>query len=130
MAKRFMYVCVGLLALTSAYLIGARHAGGSIVEHSFTGIIAHSGQWVLMDNGEVWRCQDDPFGTWDRYPQLDPPVEVSQIKFWWPTAVVTYSNEVWFYFETHGGWTNFGTPGGDVARQPTTWSRVKARFGD
>jgi hypothetical protein len=132
MAKKFMYVCLGILALSVAFHLGAEYGSASIVDHAATGVIAHSSQFVLLDTGEVWRCEDDPFGTWTQYVECTPPVAVSQIKFWGPYAVVTQSNEVWIYFESgpHSGWNSFGTPPGSVSTQPATWGQIKADFGE
>jgi hypothetical protein len=132
MVKKFMYVCLGILALAVAFHLGARCGCASIVDHSTTGIIAHSSSFVLLESGEIWRCEDSPFGTWTQYVECTPPVPVSQVKFWDPFHIVTQSDEVWWYFESgeHSGWNSFGTPPGGVATQPTTWSRIKAEFGE
>ena len=58
MAKRFMYVCFGILALVVAFHLGAQYGSASIVDHSTTGIVAAcyaNGHYVLLDSGEVWR---------------------------------------------------------------------------
>jgi hypothetical protein len=87
MANKSMYVYLGVLAL--AYHLGAQCGGASIVDHSATGIIAHSSSFVLMDSGEVWRCEGSPFGTWTQYVGCTSPVAVSEIKFWGPFHIVT-----------------------------------------
>ena len=57
MAKKFMFACIGIMALAVAFHIGAEYGKASIVDHSTSGVVAlltGSGKQVLLDNGELW----------------------------------------------------------------------------
>jgi hypothetical protein len=134
MAKKFMFVCIGLLALTVAFLLGAQFGRAGYVDHSTTGIVSTYGDmWTqtalfLMDNGQVWSC--DALGHWvlrGDYP-CSPPIPVSQIKFWNYYSVVTENNDVWTWNSGLNTWANAGPPPGGVATQPSTWGSIKAQF--
>ena len=127
MAKKFMYVCLGILALAVAYHLGAQSGEASYLDHSMTGVVAADGNFILLDNGEVWDrtpSQDD----WMPHPHLAPPVPLADIKFWGPGAIVTQADDLWMYDD--GQWVNFGAPPGYSLTNPTTWSRIKAEFGE
>jgi hypothetical protein len=135
MAKKFMYVCLGILALTLAFHLGAQYGKAeTMVDQSGTGIVAvytqRAGPAIdaLLDNGEVWSYWMG--AGWEHSPSgYDTPIAPSEIKFWTLTRFVSQSNELW----VHGGgvWTNYGAPPtGPSLTQPTTWSRIKAEFGD
>jgi hypothetical protein len=130
MAKKFMYVCFGILALAVAFHLGARYGNASIVDHSTTGIVAVSGNDVLLDNGEVWRNHAGTTNPlWSHLIEYDLPVPVSQVKFWdRPICFYTTDNEIWYY--DNGEWHNYGAPGGVMSTQSTTWGEIKAEFGE
>jgi hypothetical protein len=128
MAKRFMYVCLGILALVGAFHLGARYGGAqSYVDHSSGGIVAFHPSSVLLESGEVWDCSGILSG-WTRQADRDPPVPVSEIKFWERDTFVTMSNEMWHREGTE--WVNYGSPPGVVANQSTTWGEIKAKLGE
>jgi len=128
-----MYVCLGILALTVAFHLGAQYGSASIVDHSTTGIVAEghsslSGYCVLLDNGQVWRAELDDSPGWIRLSTYDLPIPAMQVKFWpTPTHFYTVNNELWIYGIS--GWQNYGPPP-DTATRSTTWSDIKARFGE
>jgi hypothetical protein len=127
MAKRFMYVCIGILALVVSFHMGARYGtADTIVDHSATGIVAVDADRVLLDDGEVWQC--DQTGYWYRQPEYDLPVPVSEVRFWscYPPRFWTTSSERWNLID--GQWVNLGSPPGGVATQSTTWGEIKAGF--
>jgi hypothetical protein len=126
MAKKFMYVCFGILALAAAFHLGARYGGASYVDQSASGIIALEADKMLLDNGEVWEFHYSPFPQWTDRSEYTPPVPLSDIKFWSATFLVTAANEVWYRHD--GSWHNGGSPPGLVATQPTTWGEIKAEF--
>ena len=126
MAKKFTYVCLGILALAVAFHLGAHYGGAqTYVDHVSGGIVAFHPSMVLLDNGEVWDCSGVPSG-WTRQPDSDPPIPVSQIKFWERDSFVTSSNEMWHREGTE--WVNYGSPPGLVSTRATTWSQIKAEF--
>jgi hypothetical protein len=140
MAKKFMFVCVGILALTVAFLLGAQFGRAEYVDHAAYGIVAGSagesddgsGEYgcatVLLDNGEVWSL--DGSGWQRSSPPAALPVPISQIKFWTRTGIITTSNEVW-WLDYEGVWRNAGSPPiGPTATQPATWGSIKAQFKD
>ena len=53
MAKKFMYVCIGVLALAGALHLGAHSGSAGYVDHSRTGVVAYFRGTVLLDNGET-----------------------------------------------------------------------------
>jgi hypothetical protein len=128
MAKKFMFVCVGILALTVAFLLGAQFGRAEYVDHSTSGIVAEISGRVLLDNGEVWNYDDSQF-RWFLVRTL--PVPISTIKFWSLERFVTDANEVW---RLNPGepetWFNEGSPpgGGPTPTQPSTWGSIKAQF--
>ena len=60
MAKKFMFVCLGLLALAVTFHLGAQYGQAGYVDHSTTGIVSAYGNYpdqythVLVDNGQIW----------------------------------------------------------------------------
>jgi hypothetical protein len=93
MAKKFMYVCMGILALVVAYHLGAGSAQSQL-----------QGQVVGID-------------TWGG---SFPPV----------VYLVTSEGDVWYNYNETEPWEYLGNPFGGVTTQPTTWSRIKAEFGE
>ena len=135
MAKKFMYVCFGILMLMAAFHLGGQYGSAeTMVDHSGTGIVAISTQRagpaidVLLDNGEQWSHWMG--AGWEHSASVyDTPVSPSGIKFWAYNLLVTNSNELW----TLGGgvWTNYGAPPtGSSLTEPTTWGKIKAEFGE
>ncbi len=126
MARKFMYVCLGVLALAGAFHLGARYGSASVVDHGMTGIVAQQDHWVLLDNGETWGCSDET-QEWSLY-DCQLPVPLSEVKFWQAHRIVTNDNVFWRC--DSGTWVNLGTPPGLVPTQPTTWGEIKAEFGE
>ena len=127
MAKKFMFVCVGLLALTAAFLLGAQFGRAEYVDHSTTGVVAGGGGNVLLDNGEVWYYDDSEF-EWTHNPADNLPVPLSTIKFWAGRYYVDTANQMWRH-DPDGSWFNCGTPPmGGIATQPSSWGSIKAQF--
>ena len=124
MAKKFMYTCLGILALAVAFHLGAQFGQAGYVDQSATGIMILSGDILLLDTGEAYEVGThlDP---WRPRPEYTPPVPVSEIRYWGGNFLSTYSNEVW-HREGDGIWYNYGSPPGVAATEPTTWSRIKA----
>jgi hypothetical protein len=132
MAKKFMYVCLGILALAIAFHLGARYGHATYVDHSTTGVIAYChGQslypGLLLDNGEVYEYSPGS-GSWTLHPELTPPVSLQDIKFWDGPLFVTAANELWVKEHTLAPWQNAGAPPAIVSTQPTSWGKLKAGF--
>jgi hypothetical protein len=130
MAKKFMYVCFGMLALVVAFHTGAQYGSASIVDRSTTGIVAAETRadgdtHVLLDNGEVWEWNK---GNQQWSQQASAPMPVSEIKFWHQLGLIDTDNQLWDEFG--GEWFNRGTPPGHVSTQSVTWGDIKGEFGD
>jgi hypothetical protein len=136
MAKKFALVSFGVLCLMLSALIGF-HVGGQSAQAQSprsaitasspsTGIIVGVdwGGYVLDYLGQVWYMR---YGCWERRPQADPPVPVSEIKLWSYYTFVTNDDSVW---EAHGDiWEECPPwPGGPVQTRPETWGGVKGKY--
>jgi hypothetical protein len=128
MAKKFMYVCFGILGLAVAFHLGALYGNASIVDHSMTGIIASHREGnkvaVLLENDAVWSFNGD---SWN-LSNAQPPVAPGDIKFYHGIYLVTYDNELWYIASAGGDWVNYGSPpAGPTLNRVTTWGRIKAK---
>ena len=127
MAKKFMYVCIGIMALAVTFHIGAEYGIAKYVDHSTEGIVAsyrENYDYYLLENGEVWMFDNG----WQHESQFDPPVPVNQIKFWGRWEFVTLDNDL-IYLD-YGTWRNAGPPPGVAATEPSTWGKIKAQWGE
>ena len=130
MAKKFMYVCLGILALAVAFHLGAQYGRADYIDHSASGIVAAfnggvANPKVLLENGEIWSFVSLP-PYWeqdnDLHGSIVVPLPVSQIKF-------IDSNQLCFdlndnaWLRTQDGWVNCGPPPGYSSTHPTT-SRI------
>jgi hypothetical protein len=130
MAKKFMFVCVGILALTIAFLLGAQFGRAEYVEPSATGILAaseyYNRTYVLTDNG-VFGWNEADRGWY--LPDNGLPMPVSQVKFLIHSgAFISKANDLWYY--DGYAWVNEGPPpgGAPTPTEPSTWGSIKARF--
>jgi hypothetical protein len=136
MAKKFMFVCFGILALTVAFLLGAQYGRAEYVDHSGRVVAylgGYSGYWqILLDNGEMWGYERHS-GAWTPVSGgvFTCPVPISQIKFvMGEEAAISLSDDLWYYDSGSQSWHNAGFPPGGVATQPSTWGQIKAQFKD
>ena len=129
MAKKFMFVCIGIMALAVTFHIGAQYGKAGFVDHTSTGIVAvQSTGHMLLDNGEVWFFHDGG-PSWTRKSEFDLPVSVSQVRFWLnEKEFVSVQNDVWYRSDLSLECVNYGPPPGGVATEPSTWGKVKAKF--
>jgi len=74
--------------------------------------------------GQAWRCER-AIGI-VRWPELDLPMEVAEVRFFDADFIVTWEDEVWQWQE--GAWHSLGViPGGDpVGTAQKSFGRVKA----
>jgi hypothetical protein len=96
-----------------------------------TGIVAMGGgDYMLDQNNQVWQFPQAD-GIWIRDVPLDPPVQLSEIKFWNANSILTHNNVAWR--ARGGGWDNVGswpgTPTGIPEQEPVTWGAIKALYG-
>ncbi len=132
--KRFMYASIGILALVAAFQLGAMTsqgptpAFGTIVQNR-AGIVAISEmpRRALDENGLTWNL--DTWTGWERTPDDDPPVPISEIAFYGGITLITVSNELWTHPPDGYEWRCQGPwPGGPVPAAKTTWTKVKSAF--
>jgi hypothetical protein len=135
-ARRFFYLAAGVLCLTMAFAVGRMTAEGptsavaGYVDHASCGAVAvwaeDDHEWALDEFGQVWQVER-ALGGWYRHTEFDPPVPVSEIKFWMVDGFITVDNE--FLSCDRPGWSSFGFwPGAPSPAGKTTWSKVKADF--
>ncbi len=122
MAKRFFYVCAGILALVLTYHFGATSAGGQ-------GLVRVIGPntVVVGSNAFYLEISNPPFG-WRQLPYNGntlPPVPVTSLASYQLGTAITDTGEGWY--ATAGVWVSAGTPP-SVATIPSTWGSVKAKY--
>ena len=100
MAKKFMYVCLGVLMLAAAFHLGAQYGQAGYVDQSTQGIVATSdhiaseGFYVLLEDGQVWQYYASTTREWGPSIAYNLPVPVSEVKFWAvPWLFYTVDNE-------------------------------------
>jgi hypothetical protein len=128
MAKRFMFVCFGLLALALAYHLGAKNASAQAPPYHFVGW----GNLVVVGD-QAWQLGA---GGWtQRFPQDLPPVPPSTL-VWWEDQprgaggmiALTENGEGWSSGGP-GGWVSVGfPPGGPTPTRQQSWGQVKAKY--
>jgi hypothetical protein len=79
MAKKFMYVCLGILALAAAYHLGAESACSTLANRAVMFSMDQGGFYVMTDTGEIWGYSHSS-GVWTHlvtWP-YDPPTQTRQ----------------------------------------------------
>jgi len=107
-AKRFFYVCTGLLMLTIAYSIGANSVGAQASPGDFTGISSFPNEPTIAvtAGGDVYGRAAHPYSGGG---ELE-----------WIPSQGGLANQ---------GWQHMGNiNGGTVAVDPATMGEVKAKF--
>ena len=132
MAKKFMFVCVGLLALTVAFLLGAQFGRAEYVDHTTTGLIAAcaegpGGFFALGENGGLYEFMGRDRQWYDYGQSL--PVPASEVKFFVSyNCFISVRNEAWYRDGLAEPWLNLGGPPGLTSTQSATWGSIKAQF--
>ena len=125
MAKRFMYVAIGILCLVAAYQLGAERARADASAGTMIHTLGHNG-WVLDTAGQVWNITRE--NCWERTPTWDLPVPLSDVAMWDNHALITTSGIAW----RHDGvsdWIECGPhPGGPISLDQKSWGSVKGNF--
>jgi len=132
MAKRFMFVCFGILALALAFHLGAQYGHAEYVDPSATGLVAVantvSGPRALDENGTWWRWAGS-YHVWDPVQGTLLPVPPSEVKFIVDESMfIAVNNDTWCREGDSYPWVNYGPPSGMTAAQPSTWGSIKAQF--
>lgn len=105
MAKKFFYVCAGILMLAGS----TSPAFTTTVDPDNPyGIAAvHDGPHYLCTDGHVYffRHLEPPFG-WTPYPDYDVPIPVSEIAEWLFRSFTTHDGR--YFTMTSNGWAEMG----------------------
>jgi len=123
-AKAFFLICAGILMLTIAMNIGTESARADFDPDAGGPIVSYSTGYCLLTNGECWAPS---LAGWARFPNLDPPVPLSEIAFWETTQLITTNGDYWEY--NGATWTNFGGPPEGTPASSSNWSQLKGSYG-
>ena len=136
MAKRFFYICTGLLCLVIAYQIGAEGAraewDGNAPGYVLGGAFAEGGPWIGFTSvGEAWSIT--PAAGWIRRADMDLPVAASEIKFLDSNGelfiLITTADDAWESADNGLGWFQIDSfPGGPITIENESWGETKARW--
>lgn len=143
MARRFMYVSIGVLCLVAAYQMGAERAradwnpaGGQIIGGDM--VSANQSRWYTAA-GEAWKLSSSGWERGDWEMLIDLPVPATEVKFVTGEAasvgfgvhLITVDDVAWTIFTagpSSGQWQEIGPfPGGPVSLDQESWSKVKAK---
>ena len=132
MAKRFMYLSIGLLCLVAAYQLGAVNAEA---EWDCSAAPGFCGGWAGMwfdSSGLAYSGMVHNGGQ--REPDYDLPVPPGEVAFLEGSTFIGYlltkSGEAWYHDDggTTTEWQYLTTlPGGPVSQQSESWGGVKGR---
>ena len=123
-AKRFFYVCAGILCLALAYHFGAVRAEGQAAGFR----ILDSNNLLVGAAGTIYEI--GPVG-WRSYlgrGNTAPPVPVSSLVQYNGCSAVTEAGEGWQCNGNTGEWTSIGFLPGATPATHETWGGVKARY--
>ena len=122
-AKRFFYVCAGILCLALAYHFGARSATAQASGYDCAGVNGSAAAAVI--NRELWHIE--ALGSRLQRLQGGPVPGTARVVACGINGVVLENGEAWRNF---GGWEFLGTfPfSGPTPSTQETWGGVKARY--
>ena len=125
-AKRFFYVCAGILLLAIAYSVNSTRVGAQAMSHVFAVADYQGAGYILRSDGQVFHFTGTGVTPETHFPS--PPMPLSQIRHWHERGVVTHSGDVWIWEDTNG-WQLVGTvPPPDIGTESKTWSGVKQGY--
>jgi hypothetical protein len=140
MAKKLMYVCLGILALSAAFHLGARCGSASTQTPEIavdTGLIYHGETVPLPFYADGTQAQEDEC-TWVVIPTVLRPNHGTTEGFTCyahgePYRTVFYKQ--WTvdgqFFDSDARYLIIAVRGsGPTPIQPTTWGQIKAEFGE
>jgi hypothetical protein len=132
MAKRFFYVCLGLLCLISAYQLGAGAARGEWNGSASGKIIGGLHDIWYDTGGEAWQVTT---AGWTRAAEWNLPVPAAEVKFFSSVGpgvlLITVDDIAWL---RHPGlgldvWISVGPfPGDPVPAYSDSWAKIKSRY--
>ena len=129
MAKRFFYICGGLLCLVAAYQLGTESSDASIVDTTIAGgwIVgaATEGNYfsILTADGSIYTVTAGGFEF-----VRTIPISVGETAFFLgdDEGIVARNGDVW---KSNGPeWINLGPPPGAISVQSDSWGSVKDRY--
>lgn len=134
MAKRFFFLCAGVLCLAAAYQVGTESAraewDGSAAGSLVGGGFAAGGPWIAFTSaGEAWSIT--PGAGWIRRVDADLPVPAAEVKFLDSNGelfiLITTGDDVWQFVDNGLGWFRIDSfPGGPISLPSESWGKVKA----
>lgn len=131
MARKFFYVCAGLLCLMLAYHLGARNATAQAGTGWFISGVGSGSAYVTTASGDVWRYVPGIGWLNDLGNIFGAESGGRSIVSLIPGEVVTSTGEVWFSSGgvPYGQWINAGVPPlGPTSAQQETWGALKGRY--
>ena len=122
MARKFFYVCSGILMLALAYHLGASTAGAQGAQGAQFRVL-DSSQMYVESGGQVYYLT----ATGWAQPSGLPPVPVSSLVAG-HAPYITQEGTGWWLDGYQNEWRSFRLPGGPIPAQRETWGQVKARY--
>jgi hypothetical protein len=129
MARNFLYVSLGILALTLSYQIGAEQASAdwnASALGQIVGLSAGNGSQprIFLRNGES-RYVNPPFGLVRDVEWADLPVPSEEIKIFGEGLLVTHDDSVWMFgLPPDGGWAFVGQIEGPISSTSNSWGKI------
>ena len=126
-ARTFFLVCAGILCLALAYHLGARSAGAQATGTAEAVSFSYGSAWAALDR-YLYRIGTDN----QVYRYSEPVPGTSPIIAVGGDGVVLADGSVYTWFGNPDDWWRYrGTfPFGATSTAPSTWGRVKTRWGD
>ena len=131
MARKFFYVCAGMLMLALSYHLGASTSsaqGGAVIEGgSIQTVQDNTFPRATACVNRIWRWMGESGGAPIEYPF--PVPGTSRIVATDPNGLVLLENGDW-YKGSSGGWTLIGNlaGGGPTQALRESWGQVKSRY--
>ena len=130
MAKRFMYVSIGVLCLVAAYALGTERARAEWNADSpgqLVGMVSDgSSIFVFTRSGSAWTASNDA-GWLGPASYADLPVPVDDVAMLGKWTIITKDDVLWVHLSDH--WESRGPfPGGPVSQEARSWGSTKGRF--
>lgn len=136
MAKKFMYVCLGILALAGAFHLGAARGQATMQTSDIavaTGTIGH-GQLIPLPYYSDGTLATQDECTWVVIPRILHTGHNNTYGFECrpnPDRTVYFRQVTAHgqFFDSTAQYLIIAVRGGATATQPTTWGQIKAEFG-
>jgi hypothetical protein len=127
LAKRFFYVCAGVLCLALAYHLGAESARGQSTSADCFAVDSESGSVAVVGRTMYVRSFGGPYGGPEVVPIAIPgslPIIACA-----PYAVLLENGDTYKYLNPENGWLHSGNVfSSQTPATHETWGGVKARY--